>query len=617
MKSEEVLEGAKSALKTDIETPPGPVVAIIGGCGQVGAVLTALILDSNKRKIRSGDEILDVLEDQKVTVISIGKKESDLFKHVKHNGIEVKFTGDVTKTCIPRGNVNGDSHYIVTDNYDEINKVDHIILATKAFSYNIELANKIKGLMELQESEPTVTMASNGILAPYMMQLNDERNIPIDILPEDREFVDIISSTRSGHKNLLSCVLNVACQPQMDENKNPIGLGKYQVATPVNFKHIEGKRVDKFKVHIPIGFQFASHGHDVDITALRDIMQNAGVTTKDSHNLEAERLKKLQINMVNALCTLTGKNIGEILDDENLSQVFFCMTDEIAKFQGGRNREQMIERLGGSKHKTSTSVDFEFGRMLEIKNIFDNTYDFFISQGTVIEIIPMVTDVLKRLEIGRDNIIASLNQKDNTGLTQDFNNYCEYLKEQDEEGFIQRDEESLILSFAVHRSRIDIAPDLDRIVRRAASLAEPKTTITPSTTPSTTPSRDHLQKSPEDETGDRLEAVKEDDLSESSSVLEADDLPPPPILSLSPLSPFARRGRSYSSGQSPTKDKEAEGIEMHTIKSSTDQIEKPPTIRRSSTGGSFQPPIPEEERPKTITRPLTARKISDNPTLSK
>lgn len=467
----------------------GKNIAIIGADGQIGSALTALLLD--------GNQYLD--EENKVTVIAIGKgvdleeKESEdevyanRFDYMTNNGIKVHLSDqDGALRFIPRNSIREDieknSHYVaVSDN--DLNtiptneKIDHIIIATKAFSHDERLIKTLKELEKNKlegERQTTTTIAQNGLSKLFLKSLMEERRTLVigDLSEYTSINDDFIREIQKDKYNYHSCVLNVACQPyeivkkdgeeeqkleSKAEEDEKLDFCEYFISTP--------------RQKIALSIDHIYHGgrdgtadlQDIRNVFARALLRDNDATQTSDEVIEIEILKKLQVNMINALCTLFGCNIGEImesseLDDSSVSnrEIYMAMVNEVEQVAQAclghkkslmnddnlflRDEIKLTKRLENSApHYTSTNIDFEQGKKLEIEALFESIIK--VAQGCNVElkVIPEITKAISELEKHRDQAKQIMPMNEAIIYARDQNEVATIINEVKSDIFLSRE----------------------------------------------------------------------------------------------------------------------------------------------------------------------------------
>ncbi len=379
------------------------------GCGHVTATLAGLIIlknrefalevesaktrlkelgeDNNTHETRELRRQIAHLESQIVKVSILGRSQNSADYQSMSRGIDIKINGTV-EHILP-------SEYQIKTDSKDIGAQDHVVIATKTYSHNTSLINSVRHLRKsvpTSDRATTVTLAQNGV--PSWFTLNKAGNpIPIDGIPCANEIIGAFKS------DIVGCSLNLACTHYYDENGKKI----FQVLT------------DPGQISAPLDRVFGPEQRNV--TRLGEIFQNAGISTAVSTlgNIRFEVLKKLQVNVVNGICTLFNKTIGDILANEDLMAVFMVMASEVnaiaAKcgFPNLRTDKDLLERMQRSKeHYTTMHRDFAEGLPLEIDTIYKATDSLAQVNGLELNIIPKMYNVLQSLVAIRDHNIDRL-----------------------------------------------------------------------------------------------------------------------------------------------------------------------------------------------------------------
>ena len=364
------------------KTPEKQKITIVG-TGNVANVLAALLAVRNR----------ELPENQKIEISILGREEdSRSYKTLKENGIILNFKNSQDDGKVLR--VDPQEFKIITANPEDIKDQDHIFVTTKTYAYNLlffQILNKLKKLSPQKGSETTVVLAQNGIPC-WFLSHTDLHKVSLKSVDPFNEMLTTI-----GLDNVVGCVLNLACNSQVDEST---GITSYDVYTPLK------------KIGIPIGKP--DNSVTENIRNLKLIFNGAGidVATRGA-GISVEVLLKLQVNIaINALTALLDCDIGFLLDDKPLKKVVEKLAFEVSTVASAvssnvkmREGQRLTDRLSMSReHITSTREDFNKGRPLEI-SIYDAVLELrsHLSQSaTSVETIVALTDILKIATKNRD-----------------------------------------------------------------------------------------------------------------------------------------------------------------------------------------------------------------------
>ncbi len=396
----------------------------IVGSGQVAATIAALIsrLKTNSEGFVS--ELEGKREDVEVSVLGRqipyedGFKDSPTIEAMKQ-GFKLKYKAKGLPDSQEYENkelfVSPDHVFFTSDFKDIISKngkQDHVIIATKATDYNQELLNVLMSLKKETSLKPdqntTFTIAHNGNPCWFVPSISE-------FLPSNKKtnralFGDAGEVADSFLENLvprnvIGCVLNLACNFEVNPDNTP-NYGEYRLSTPLDKVHIPIHNIDREKGNVMRG----------NLRELLSIFDSSGIQVGMSQlNLGYELLLKMQVNSaINGICAITGKTIGEVLDDRGLKNVVLALATEVNKYaqkigyDNLRDATRLMARLESSRpHYPSMERDFQFGKAMEIDAIYHNptVIASSLTNNTTMMLMEDTATILRKMQFERDRMI--------------------------------------------------------------------------------------------------------------------------------------------------------------------------------------------------------------------
>lgn len=165
------------------------------------------------------------------------------------------------------------------------------------------------------------------------------------------------------------------------------------VIEPGVVKHVFG---DRFAIGEPDGRKSNR------LTALADCLADAGFNAVIQKDIRVDIWTKLVANAAfNPVSVITGKTLGQMIDDEATCNLLRNIMEEVAAvaaacgIKTGMTAEDLItatRQLGG--HKTSMLQDYEAGRELELRPLVGSVLELAGMTGVVTANLQMVADLL-------------------------------------------------------------------------------------------------------------------------------------------------------------------------------------------------------------------------------
>ncbi len=395
-------------------------ITIIGS-GQVAATIAALI---SKLKTNSEGLVTEVegkRDDIEVSVL--GRKvmqgevaqDSPSIAGMKQ-GFTLKYKSK-SSSDVKELAVTPDDVFFASDYNEIINrngKQDHIIITTKATDYNQELLSILLGLRKevsiKADQNTTFMIAHNGNPGWFVPTISDflpgKKKTNRDLFGELGEIADSFLENL-GPRNIVGCVLNLACNFEVNADNTP-NYQEYRLSTPLD------------KVHIPIYNIDAEQGSGTrkNLRALQGILDSSGIQVGMSQlNLGYELLLKMQVNSaINGICAITGKTVGEVLDDRGLKNVVLALATEVNKYaqkigyDNLRDATRLMARLESSRsHYPSMERDFQFGKTMEIDAIYSNPTVIAnsLTNNTTMMLMENTATILRDMQLRRDTKLQS------------------------------------------------------------------------------------------------------------------------------------------------------------------------------------------------------------------
>ena len=329
------------------------------GSGQVSAVLAGLIAIHNRT----------LKPEEKVKISILGKKGSESLSSMAEKGIVLNMPDGTIHTIT-------NEEISFSDNPEELGKQDHIFIAVKTTAYENQatlndLLTKIEILskegVEKDGKKTTITFGQNGI--PFWFRVKKEGLASEALASEALDSVDKGNQifAWSHNKKVVKSVLNFGCSVAYNPDGS-IDHHTYNVATAIG------------KISVPM----KSFIEGRNVVALRYIFRNSGISTAvDELSIEKELFLKMQVNAsISGLSTITGKTIGEMIDDPELKNVILAVAAEINNLSESitgrtlKTADDLILRLNNSlTHRSSMCRDFESGNQLELKGIYNSVQE--------------------------------------------------------------------------------------------------------------------------------------------------------------------------------------------------------------------------------------------------
>jgi len=398
------------------------------GSGQITAVFAALIALENRRLKEAG---------QKPIGISIlGKEGSKSLQVIKENGITMSYKENA-KSDVGEIKIEPSEFKNLTHDTQLIEPQDHVFVATKACDIDNDLITKINSLKKPSteiNQDTTITFAQNGVPFWLLATLPDNtinQEFRSDILNKDSEIADdgtekakakklIVESKKLlkqvGKENVVGCVLNVACSAKFDERGNP-NYGHYNLSTPISEIGLPMTNIDGRELR-----------QNSNMARLYEIFENikVGNSKIDIGVLEGDIRKdvfyKLQINAaVNGLCTIYGKNIGELMGDKEsekkalktamgIEKIFSKIYPERGSLRNSNELRTRLQR--SSKHPTTMQIHFRSGEKIETESIYKLPTSLAIISGleTRSLLVP-IAEALDKMEQERAKISGNSENK--------------------------------------------------------------------------------------------------------------------------------------------------------------------------------------------------------------
>lgn len=398
------------------------------GAGQVSAAFVFLFCEASK------DINIENLRNQtnhpEYRVNILARENGDGYKIMKQNGVYIKYREPTTdgelqikektyEPCVAPELQNLGSFYITGDE-KTIPASDFIIMAVNNVSgtYNEEFIEKIKYLVDHAKdpNQVRVVMAQNGIPASYIDKYDNKtpnllRTSSLSQNSEDGacEYDENLQQelnflNRIGREKIIVCSLNLACQRVVDARREGSrnSSAHYILSTPLD------------KIHIPSYNAVGLPTHNNPLRKFWEICEKSRINVYNSNHIEHEMFKKLQVNMINPICAITGKNIGEVLDNSVCSTVFDALMKEVQMLTNTgplRSMAEMQQRLLGSrKHHTSMSHTFVNGGEMETNLLLGRTLvvaDNIVSKDRECKIIAIrdTLEILQKMQEKRDNCL--------------------------------------------------------------------------------------------------------------------------------------------------------------------------------------------------------------------
>ena len=234
----------------------------------------------------------------------------------------------------------------VTDNTNDLNTQDYIILAVKAHA----ISNIVTSLQPLLNNKTTVLSAVNGLPWWYFYKANSQtklENSYIESVDPNGLIWDTIDPKRA-----LGCVVYPACE----------------IEKPGVIKHIKGNR---FSLGEPDGV------NSERLKILSNLLIAGGLKAPQKKRIRDEIWIKLWGNCsFNPLSAITGASLDVIGNDQGSRMLITQLMEEcqnVGQALGIKFNVSIEDRINGATsiigHKPSTRQDIEMKRPLEIDPI--------------------------------------------------------------------------------------------------------------------------------------------------------------------------------------------------------------------------------------------------------
>ncbi|MFT7086616.1 MAG: ketopantoate reductase [Rickettsiales bacterium] len=380
--------------------PPKQRITIVG-TGQVASLVAGLLIKKNreldkeiqlikeKRELDFENKIGE-LESKKVEISILGKSDDSVsFQEFKKKGFTLHFANKLDFQLLDI-KVTPDDFVTITANPDEIGGQDHVFIATKTYSHDQYLIDRIAALKKenpVLGLETTMILAQNGIPCWLPIESDDLNNPYLD-----SEMVRSI-----GEENIVGCVLNFACNNTITDKEIVCGVN-----TPLD------------NIGMPLGRPDHNQNMTLAMKDLHLMFLGTGIRTAvRDHGIKQDVMYKLQINVaINALTTLLSSNIEGLFTDDLCRKIVGKLSSEmnqLSKDMFGfdlRDFDSLEERLlPTSKHTTSTKKDFDEGKQVEFsiyKNVIELGKRFNKSGGQTLLIVSSIAEIFKKAINSRD-----------------------------------------------------------------------------------------------------------------------------------------------------------------------------------------------------------------------